>query len=60
MAKRVNVSYESLRQEGREEVLDWLVEQEIINYSQKDNKYFVWDRKSEWLRVLPWGKDLSK
>lgn len=56
MAKRVDVSYESLRQEGREEVLDWLVEQEIINYSIKENSYFLWDRKKDWLTILPWKK----
>jgi hypothetical protein len=57
MAKRVDVSYESLRQEGREEVLDWLLKNEIISYSKPENKYFVWNRDKEWLLFLPWEKD---
>ena len=57
MAKRVDVSYESLRQEGREEVLDWLLKNEVISYSKPENKYFVWDREKEWLLFLPWEKD---
>jgi hypothetical protein len=57
MAKRVDVSYESLRQEGREEVLDWLLKNEIINYSKPENKYFIWNREKEWLVFLPWEKD---
>jgi hypothetical protein len=57
MAKRVDVSYESLRQEGREEVLDWLLKNEVISYSKPENKYFVWNRDKEWLLFLPWEKD---
>jgi hypothetical protein len=57
MAKRVDVSYESLRQEGREEVLDWLLKNEVISYSKPENKYFVWDRDREWLLFLPWEKN---
>lgn len=57
MAKRVDVSYESLRQEGREEVLDWLLKNEVISYSKPENKYFVWNREKEWLLFLPWKKD---
>lgn len=60
MAKRVDVSYESLRQEGREEVLEWLLQQGIINYSKPENSYFYWDVKKQWLTMLPWKKDLSK
>lgn len=56
MAKRVDVSYESLRQEGREEVLDWLLKNEVISYSKPENKYFVWNREKEWLLFLPWEK----
>lgn len=59
MAKRVNVSYESLRQEGREEVLEWLVQHEVISYSKPENKYFIWNREKEWLIFLPWEKDLK-
>ena len=59
MAKRVNVSYESLRQEGREEVLEWLLKNEIISYSKPENKYFIWNREKEWLVFLPWEKDLE-
>lgn len=57
MAKRVDVPYESLRQEGREEVLDWLLKNEVISYSKPENKYFVWNREKEWLLFLPWEKD---
>jgi hypothetical protein len=57
VAKRVDVSYESLRQEGREEVLDWLLKNEIISYSKPENKYFVWNSDKEWLLFLPWEKD---
>ncbi len=56
MAKRVDVSYESLRQEGREEVLEWLRQHEVISYSKPENKYFVFDRNSQWLLFLPWEK----
>lgn len=60
MAKRVDVSYESLRQEGREEVLEWLLQHEVIGYSKPENSYFVWNKDSQWLLMLPWKKDLSK
>jgi len=56
MARKVNVSYESLRQEGREEVLEWLRQHEIINYSSPENKYFVFNKDSQWLLMLPWQK----
>jgi hypothetical protein len=56
VARKVNVSYESLRQEGREEVLDWLVKNEVIAYSKPENKYFIFNRDSEWLLFLPWKK----
>jgi hypothetical protein len=56
MAKRVDVSYESLRQEGREEVLEWLRQHEVINYSTPENKYFVFNSESKWLLFLPWEK----
>lgn len=57
MARKVNVSYESLRQEGRQEVLDWLVKNEVIAYSIPEDKYFVWNREREWLLFLPWQKE---
>ena len=60
MARKVNVSYESLRQEGREEVLEWLLQHEIINYSKPENSYFYWDGKKEWLLMLPFKRDESK
>lgn len=56
MARKVNVSYESLRQEGREEVLEWLRQHEVVSYSKPENKYFVFDKNSEWLLFLPWQK----
>lgn len=56
MARKVNVSYESLRQEGREEVLEWLRQHEIINYSKPENKYFIFNKDSQWLIMLPWQK----
>lgn len=59
MARKVNVSYESLRQEGREEVLEWLRQHEIISYSKPENKYFVFNSDSKWLLFLPWEKDLK-
>jgi hypothetical protein len=51
-----NEEEERLRQEGREEVLDYLVAQEIINYSNYDNEYFKYSWKKEWLTVFPWRK----
>ena len=60
MARKVNVSYESLRQEGREEVLEWLLQHKIINYSKPENSYFYWDGKKEWLLMLPFKRNESK
>ena len=45
---------ELLRQEGREEVLDWFKAQGIISYSSHDDIYFQWDWRNEMLLVLPW------
>lgn len=47
---------EKFRQEGREEILDWMVQQEILNYSRHDKIYFKWDWKKEFLTVLPWKR----
>ena len=60
MARKVNVSYESLRQEGREEVLEWLRQNEVIAYSAPENKYFYFNKDREWLLFLPWQKDQPK
>jgi hypothetical protein len=60
MARKVNVSHESLRQEGREEVLEWLRQHEAINYSIPENKYFIFNRDGQWLLMLPWGKNGPK
>lgn len=49
-------SEDDLRQEGREEVLDWLVSQEFLNYSRVDEIYFKWDWKTERLFIVPWQK----
>jgi hypothetical protein len=54
MAGEVEKSDEDLRQEGREEVLEWLRQREIVNYSTRDGKYFTWNRHSELLLILPW------
>lgn len=54
MAGEVEKSDDDLRQEGREEVLNWLKQREIVNYSIKENKFFIWNRHSEVLLVLPW------
>lgn len=40
-------------------MLDWLVKHEIINYSIPENKYFVFNKDSQWLLMLPWQKDGS-
>lgn len=56
MAKRINVSYESLRQEGREEVLEWLQQREIVYYSTMEQKYFIMSSDSGWLVFTPWTK----
>lgn len=47
---------EKLRQEGREEVLEWLRQREIVNYSIPEDLYFIYDRKSERVTLLPWGR----
>lgn len=47
---------ELYRQEGREEVLEWLKQREIVGYSSKENMYFIWDRFKDLLLVLPWKK----
>jgi hypothetical protein len=54
MAGEVEKSDEDLRQEGREEILEWLRQREIVNYSTRDGKYFIWNRHSELLLILPW------
>jgi hypothetical protein len=54
MAGEVEKSDDELRQEGREEVLEWLRQREIVNYSTRDGKYFIWNRRSELLLILPW------
>lgn len=56
MARKVNVSYESLRQEGREEVLEWLRQNDVIGYSKPENKYFFFRDNDQWLLFLPWQK----
>lgn len=47
---------EKLRQEGREEVLEWLREYGIVNYSIPEDLYFIYDKKSEMILLLPWGR----
>lgn len=51
-----NDEAEKFRQEGREEVLDWLVARGMVNYSSYDNEYFKYNWKTEWLTVFPWRK----
>lgn len=51
---------EKFRQEGREEVLDWMVQQEILNYSRPDKIYFRWNFKKDAFTVLPWKRDDDK
>ena len=47
---------EKLRQEGREEVLDYMTELEFVNYSVPENVYFkVLDQNGAFY-VLPWKK----
>ncbi len=60
MSKENNEEAEKLRQEGREEVLDWLVSREIVNYSIYDNEYFKYDWKKEVLTVFPWRRAKDK
>lgn len=57
MAGEVEKSEEELRQEGREEVLDWLVKKEIINYSIREDQYFVWNFYKTIVTTLPWAKN---
>jgi len=54
VAGEVAKSDDELRQEGREEVLEWLRQREIVSYSKRDGKYFIWNRHSEVLLILPW------
>jgi hypothetical protein len=51
-----NEEAEKLRQEGREEVLDWLVKQGVLNYSIPEDIYFRWDWYRDCLTQLPWAK----
>jgi hypothetical protein len=53
MAGEVEKSDEDLRQEGREEVLEWLRQREILNYSTREKQYFIWNRLTEVLMILP-------
>lgn len=54
-----NEEAEKFRQEGREEVLNYLVAREIVNYSIYDNEYFKYDWKKEILTVFPWRRVLD-
>ena len=56
MAGEVKKSDDELRQEGREEVLEWLRQREIVSYSIRDEKYFIWNRFTEVLLILPWER----
>lgn len=56
MAGKVENSDEDLRQEGREEVLEWLRQREILNYSIKEEQYFIWNRFTEVLLILPFNR----
>jgi hypothetical protein len=47
---------EKFRQEGREEILEWLLTREIINYSSYDNCYFIFNRFTDILTQLPWRR----
>ena len=51
-----NEEAEKFRQQGREEVLDWLVSRQIVNYSSYDNEYFKYDWKTEIMTLFPWRK----
>lgn len=55
-----NEEAEKLRQEGREEVLDWLVAKEFLGYSRPENQYFRWDWHKEILTQMPWAKSEKK
>lgn len=50
---------EKLRQEGREEVLEWLRKYEVVSYSKPEDVYFIYDRKTEMLLILPWRQGSS-
>jgi hypothetical protein len=47
---------EKFRQEGREEVLNWLLSREFISYSSYDNCYFIFNRFTDILTILPWNR----
>jgi hypothetical protein len=49
-------SPEDYKQEGRDEILEWLMANNIISYSAHDDIYFRWDWRSEILLVFPWKK----
>ena len=53
MAGEVEKSDEDLRQEGREEVLEWLRQRELLNYSTREKQYFIWNKTTEVLMILP-------
>lgn len=56
MAREVGNSDEDLRQEGREEVLEWFLARGFVNYSSIDKQFFMWNRFTELLTILPWTK----
>ena len=47
---------EKARQEGREEVLDWLVQKGILNYSIPEDIYFQWNWRNDIMTQIPWTK----
>lgn len=51
---------EKFRQEGREEVLDWLVSKELLNYSIPEDMYFKWDWYTSKMTQLFWTKSKEK
>jgi hypothetical protein len=51
---------EKLRQEGREEVLDWLVAREFLGYGKTENIYFRWDWHKDRMTQMPWAKSKEK
>jgi len=53
VAGEVEKSDEDLRQEGREEVLEWLRQRELLNYSTREKQYFIWNKTTEVLMILP-------
>lgn len=52
----LEVNNEKLRQEGREEVLEWLRMHEVLSYSKPENVYFRYDWRTEMMLILPWNK----